>query len=61
MATVDTMRPEKRTQNITSVSALKKFLNSLPDEVDDLEESYEVTHYQINETGERWLGIEPTR
>lgn len=61
MCRVDVMRPEKTTNFVGSVSDLKVLLAELPEEINGLEETYEVNQYHIVETGERWLEITPTK
>lgn len=61
MCKVAMMKPKKTTTHVGCVQDLQNFLDRLDGEVDGLEEMYEINAYHLEDTGERWLEIKPSR
>lgn len=53
--------PQCTTKFIGCVNDLREFLNQLPEDVNGLEETYEVNQYTDLNTGEKWIEIQPTK
>jgi hypothetical protein len=61
MPKLATLPPKRTTAFVGCVQDLRNLLARLPQDVDGLEETYEVNHYEDRQTGEKWIEITPTK
>ncbi|WP_299072806.1 hypothetical protein [uncultured Paraglaciecola sp.] len=61
MAKTAQLPPHCTTKYVGCVSDIREFLKQLPEDVEGLEETYEVNKYTDRQTGEKWIEIKPTQ